>query len=608
MFIRKFRLQNYRSFKDSGDVMLARAVTILAGQNASGKSALLEALSGLTLRTWTYPASAVPIQQSADPKLIVTYELSDGDLQRLTASFRSKPSDAFLDHLKRDGLTVTYTKSENLWQVNISELPDDYASERTNSFKELDELFALTDKSFADVFDSEGLTNSRGYDKLRAAIAAALEERPPDLATALQSRSNTIINGIVSHLPLNEYVRAIESFAPSIVTVGTLKLPDSLGTPFTSLSEDGAFSALSAAYGLDYEAYKAADPQRRRQMLGGISASLQSDIAQHWSQWPFEFRVEMDVDRVIYGVVEGANWYAGNQTSDGTRAFVQSLLQIRSAKQNSIVLVDEPGKELHINAQTDLLAVLHKLGSQHQIIYSTHSPYMIPVDALHAVRLVERTEVGSIVRNSAYDGGSAEGWKPVLDAIGLNLKLGVGPIRKSNVIFEGVSDYIYITAMARALGDLLGDLGLIPCFGGTHPRNVASILHGWGLDYAIVLDSDAAGARDKAKLIADPLFPRFRIISLPDDKHRAIEDLFTRADFDNHVLSPAAPDRKEGEANSALIGRLGRPSKALVAKQFAERLANGIGLDDETLESFRTVIAKIRDVFESTQKTSDGGA
>ncbi|MYF47926.1 MAG: ATP-binding protein, partial [Candidatus Dadabacteria bacterium] len=40
----KFRIQNYKSIRDSGWCYLASDITILAGQNESGKTAVLEAL------------------------------------------------------------------------------------------------------------------------------------------------------------------------------------------------------------------------------------------------------------------------------------------------------------------------------------------------------------------------------------------------------------------------------------------------------------------------------------------------------------------------------------------------------------------------------------
>jgi len=45
MFISKFRVQNYKSYFDSGEVKLGSGINIITGQNHAGKTALLQALS-----------------------------------------------------------------------------------------------------------------------------------------------------------------------------------------------------------------------------------------------------------------------------------------------------------------------------------------------------------------------------------------------------------------------------------------------------------------------------------------------------------------------------------------------------------------------------------
>jgi energy-coupling factor transporter ATP-binding protein EcfA2 len=55
-----------------------------------------------------------------------------------------------------------------------------------------------------------------------------------------------------------------------------------------------------------------------------------------------------------------------------------------------ILLLDEPGLNLHAKAQSDLLRYFRdKLAPHHQVIYTTHSPFMIDPERLLSVRLVE---------------------------------------------------------------------------------------------------------------------------------------------------------------------------------------------------------------------------
>ena len=55
---------------------------------------------------------------------------------------------------------------------------------------------------------------------------------------------------------------------------------------------------------------------------------------------------------------------------------------------NAIVLLDEPGHSLHPLAQRDLSAFFDNLSKTHQIVFTTHSPFMIDADRLDRVRKV----------------------------------------------------------------------------------------------------------------------------------------------------------------------------------------------------------------------------
>ena len=58
--------------------------------------------------------------------------------------------------------------------------------------------------------------------------------------------------------------------------------------------------------------------------------------------------------------------------------------------QPSILLLDEPGLNLHAMAQNDFLRFIDEsLAPKHQVIYSTHSPFMINLDHLNRVRTVQ---------------------------------------------------------------------------------------------------------------------------------------------------------------------------------------------------------------------------
>jgi predicted ATP-dependent endonuclease of OLD family len=128
---------------------------------------------------------------------------------------------------------------------------------------------------------------------------------------------------------------------------------------------------------------------------------------------------------------------------------------------NLILLLDEPGLSLHAKAQGDLLRYINeKLRPFHQVIYTTHSPFMVPSDNLLSVRTVEDvvkigptgepTEVlGTKVRDDVL-GTDRDTLFPLQGALGYEITqtLFVGP---NSLLVEGPSDYLYLTAFSNEL-------------------------------------------------------------------------------------------------------------------------------------------------------------
>ena len=59
--------------------------------------------------------------------------------------------------------------------------------------------------------------------------------------------------------------------------------------------------------------------------------------------------------------------------------------------------MDEPGLNLHASAQADLLHFIEDLSKNYQIVYTTHSPFMIDSSNLQRVRTVLETDKGSVI-------------------------------------------------------------------------------------------------------------------------------------------------------------------------------------------------------------------
>lgn len=98
--------------------------------------------------------------------------------------------------------------------------------------------------------------------------------------------------------------------------------------------------------------------------------------------------------------------------------YINFIATTNEAKANEyLFLLDEPGLHLHPSGQKDLTHLLEDLSQKNQLIYTTHSPFMINRDNAERVRVVTKGEKGTEVKNEAYQ----ENWKPLRQSIGLTV-------------------------------------------------------------------------------------------------------------------------------------------------------------------------------------------
>ena len=120
-----------------------------------------------------------------------------------------------------------------------------------------------------------------------------------------------------------------------------------------------------------------------------------------------------------------------------------------------IILLDEPGLNLHAKAQADLLKYIEQeLKPKHQVIYKTHSPFMVPTNDLASVRIVEDVERGGELLGTKVSEDSLSVTKdtlfPLQGALGYEITQSLF-IGKNTLLVEGPSDILYLKAASEVL-------------------------------------------------------------------------------------------------------------------------------------------------------------
>lgn len=228
---------------------------------------------------------------------------------------------------------------------------------------------------------------------------------------------------------------------------------------------------------------------------------------------------------------KGFNWFF---------SFLVWFKRIQEDKDSQyIILLDEPGLNLHAAAQADLLRFIEDLSPNYQILYSTHSPFMVPSDKLHRVRTVLDTEAGTQISDSIQE-KDPNTLFPLQAALGYDIAQNLF-IAKKNLLIEGVSDLVFLQTMSGILENagktgLNEDIVLVPTGGLEKVATFISLMRGSKLEVVCLLDSftDPKGQAKlekhiKSKIIKDKNVRFFH--EFVDQDKADIEDLFAKEDY-----------------------------------------------------------------------------
>ena len=223
-------------------------------------------------------------------------------------------------------------------------------------------------------------------------------------------------------------------------------------------------------------------------------------------------------------------------------SFLVKFAQVKDEDSPVILLLDEPGLSLHGKAQGDLQRFIkEKLAPHHQVIYSTHSPFMVPADDFQSVRIVEdqvkqqghrRVSNGTKVREDVF-ALDPETLFPLQGALGYEISqtLFVG---QDTLLVEGPSDILYIQALSNELRNR-GRTGLdsrwtlCPSGGIDKIMPFVSLFSGNDLHVAVLSD-EASGDKGKVRRIKESSVLRaghfFTLADFLEIAEADVEDIF----------------------------------------------------------------------------------
>jgi hypothetical protein len=176
---------------------------------------------------------------------------------------------------------------------------------------------------------------------------------------------------------------------------------------------------------------------------------------------------------------------------------------------------------LHPTAQQELIGFFEKLSEKNQLIYTTHSPFLIDGEHLHRVRPVTEDDTGHSRISSETWPKDRETIFPLQAAAGYAMVRGLFQ-HKKNVLVEGMSDYYYLHALSQQCqvtgrAALPSDIYITPCGGTKLVGQFASLFLGQEVRPLVLLDGDQAGRARKDALLKELYTGHHTFILMLDD-------------------------------------------------------------------------------------------
>lgn len=633
MKLKNVQIDHFKHILDSTDVAIQPDITCLVGKNESGKTAFLEALRRLKPAQGGvkfdigrhYPAwlekmhkrqgknldSARPIQ--------TVFELDDDDISAVETVFGEGviASKEFRVNRCYDNLYNHDFDADEA--VAVKNLLDDFdlprkietAVKNAATFVALNK--ALSSLEAENEEDQQITTACAG-------IKEQMKELLPEEATFKSRVWNLLFARVPKFFFYSDYSRL----------PGKVRIRELLEADPDELDEDDqtALSLLQLA-GSNQEYLLDPDYETRRRELENVANVITQDVLQYWTT-NADLRVMIDISQKTEQRKDGQHavhdemhvrMYDNrhmlslpfDERSSGFQWFFSFLTAFSRYEYDNtpvIILLDEPALGLHAKAQNDFLRFIEeRLSKRCQVIYTTHSPFMIQPDHLERARLVEDRgrETGSVTTSDVLTTDS-DTLFPLQAALGYDIAQHLF-IAKDNLVVEGPSDFLFMQTISAHLIEA-GREGLdkrwsIMPLGGADVIPAFVALLGNHLDVTVVVDARKEGHQKLTALAKAGFLGEKRVITIGEVANRKIadiEDLFAKDDY--VALYNAAFGKKikvaDLKGTDPIVRQIARkedverydhnaPAEVLLR----ERAKRVTALSDETLDAFEALFKRI---------------
>lgn len=583
------KINNYKSFKSENNIIkFDNYITTIIGKNESGKSNLIDLLASISLTSGINKNVFECLNRNAPDQEVaisLNFELdvSEKDILKSTNSLCRfsflKPNEVLIE----GAISEFFQDSEEFIDLNsfFEELYNDKLISLDNNILKvyktyIDELKKAPEK----IVDYIGILKT-----ISNWINAVQDTKIKEKSIRMAKRMNNLFEMVYGIFPRfykysglslkNEYQIGPGYFDDPKIQDETImrffkacKISNDLAKEFNNTDRG-----------------KAQDIQDK--MKSCVKENIEQGFQKFYTQDEIKVKLNFTHNQMSILINSDNTSMQISERSNGLRWYFNLFVDLNASdleNKKVIFLIDEPGVYLHVEAQKELLELFIDLTKDgNQLIYATHSPYMLDEDNISRVKALQKNDGYTQIFNNIYDArlsseSKLETLSPLLSALGLKLSHNIGPkLDCINIITEGITESFYLKAMAMQLG--YNKLYFISAVGCSNIAPVATILFGWGHKFKIIFDHDSAGNQEAEKIIKH-FGEEFNDLIIYVNSEKAykrelnftVENLIDKADYE--ILGM-----------TYLVDKL--INKKLLAKNFYDRVAiDRIALSKATNENF----------------------
>ena len=572
--LERVEIENFLSIKEKQFLKISNRITTIIGENASGKTAILKAIEKLNGIKINSNEKNINLK-SDKTSIIARFCIDELKKEKLNNVYEKKYEKSIIRYPqnKRD-ISYELTVNENgeleynMFYKDNGEEFNFIEENESRIIKEIEKC--LSSKEDKNALNNIFLLNSDNKQNIEEVLKST------DFLELINKGEKSRIDCIKKEILDKQYEKLIPNY--EFIYFNSFKglLVDELAV--SEIKKNAIVKNFLEAANIKVdeliEAVNTGNMQYIKSAENQTLKFITKDFRRIFSQVKEddEFQLTMSVDtntkKIYFWIRNSAtdtDVLKFSDESEGTQWYLSMYLRLYEyfkeeiTNKTYILLLDEPNVYLNAVAQKDLLEKVFKENlNDMQIIYTTHSPYMIDAEDLYSLRIVHKDDTTRIFnttieyldyKEKTDKRKDVDVLSPVLVATGINISNQLILDKKDNlVVVEGPHDYYVLNAMKKILKIKL-DIKFIPCTSCEKVPFMCGYLVGLGYKVLALVDNDAPGRRVINQMKKQNQNGElYKAISYSKEKGTGdciLENLFSDNDFKGKIGEKSTPNYRK---------------------------------------------------------------